>query len=77
MVSKRAGVQADGLITKCDRVVTGLTFMTMELTDHKGRASIDAAFERVMGYNFDLTTTINIIVIVSHAANLIKYNSTE
>ena len=69
MMSKRVGVQADGLITKCDRVVTGLTSTIMELMDHKRRASTDAAIERVMGYNFDLTTTINI---VSHAANLTK-----
>ena len=77
MVSKRAGVQADSLITKCDRVVIGLTSMIMELTDHIRRASIDAAIERVTGYNFDLPTIINIIEIVSHAANLTKYNSTE
>ena len=51
--------------------------MTMELTDHKRRAFINAAIEKMMGYNFDLTTTINIIVIVSHAAYLTKYNSSE
>ena len=51
--------------------------MTMELTDHKRRAFINAAIEKITGYNSDITTTINIIVIVSHAANLTKYNSTE
>ena len=52
-VCEKAGVQADGLITKCDRVVTALTYMRMELTrpdDHKRRSSIDAAIERVGGW---------------------------
>ena len=63
MVSKRAGVQADDLIIKCDHVVTGLTSMIIELMDHKKRASTDVAIERVTGYNFDLTTAINIVIV--------------
>ena len=48
-----AGVQADGLVTKCDRIVTALTFIKMEKTrpdDYARRATIEAAIERTMSW---------------------------
>ena len=44
-----AGVQLDGLVTKCDRVITVLTFLKMEkkTDDHKRREIIDASIDRV------------------------------
>ena len=49
-VCKKAGVQADGLVTKCDRILTCLQFMKFDMTgagDTVKRAAIDAAMERI------------------------------
>ena len=49
-VCQEVGVQADGLVTKCDRIITSLTFVRMEKTkpdDHRRRATVDAAIERI------------------------------
>ena len=50
---EKAGVQAEGLVTKYDHTVTALTYMKMELTrpdDHQRRSSIHVAIEMVGGW---------------------------
>ena len=49
MVGK-GGVQADGLVTKCDRTVTALMYLKMERTpiqDHRRRAQLNTAIDCV------------------------------
>ena len=47
---QEAGVQADGLVTKCERVITTLNFLKLQKTrkdDFARRAEIDATIDRI------------------------------
>ena len=48
-ICSQSGVQADGLITKADRLITALTYLRSE-ADVKKRAKIDDAMERISSW---------------------------